>query len=146
MKLHITQAQLEYHMCVCANGPENTDIDMEQDQQKSANIFNVLKAPTPEDTCRKRKVATVPPRASKLKLSRSNPSPGLVTPLQPVKEFPNEELKVSTGKIFCTACSEVLSTKKSTIENHISSAKHSADKERLARKDKRETDVAKVFR
>ena len=98
--------------------------------------MNVLRAPTPADICRKRKVATVSPRGSKSKLSRSNSSPELVTPSQRVKECPSEELKVSAGKIFCAACREEHSTEKSTIltiENHIASAKHSAGKKRLAR-------------
>ena len=63
-----------------------------------------------------------------------------------MKEFPNEELKVSAGKIFCNTCREELSTKKCTIENHIFAAKHSAGKERLVRKEHRERDIAEAFR
>ena len=67
-----------------SEGPESTDIDLEQAQQESASILNVLRAPTPADIRRKQKVATVPPRAacgSKSKRSHSNPSPGLVIPV-----------------------------------------------------------------
>ena len=76
----------------------------------------------------------------------SNPGPGSVTPAQRVKEFPKEELKVSAGKVFCNACRKELSTKKSTIENHVGSAKHTAGKKRLASKEQRERDIAKAFR
>jgi len=32
-----------------SEGPESTDIDLEQAQQKSASILNVLRAPMPAD-------------------------------------------------------------------------------------------------
>ena len=63
----------------------------------------------------------------------SNPGPGSVTPAQRVKEFPKEELKVSAGKVFCNACREELSTKKSTIENHVGSSKHTAGKKKACK-------------
>ena len=109
------------------------------------SILNVLKAPTPSDICRKRKIATIPPR-NRSKRPRCSSNPGSVIPAQRVREFPNEQLKVSAGRIFCTACREELSTKKSTIDNHIASAKHSAGKERLLAKDRREKDIAEAFR
>ena len=39
---------------------EGPDIDKEQAQQESASILNVLRALTPADICRKRKVWIVP--------------------------------------------------------------------------------------
>ena len=108
--------------------------------------MDVLKAPTQADICRKRKVATnstIPlyTHCSTQHVQASPlcqyPGPGSVTPAQRVKEFPKEELKVSAGKVFCNACREELSTKKSTIENHVGSAKHTAGKKGLQARSRR---------
>lgn len=60
----------------------------------------------------KRKIATVATRG-RGKHPRCNSDPSSVTPSQRVKEFPNEQLKVSSGKVFHEACREELSIKKS---------------------------------
>lgn len=59
-----------------------------------------------------------------------------------MKEFPAEPLTVSHGNLFCSACREQLSLKRSILKNHVESQKHQKCKERLARKDKRELDIA----
>lgn len=48
-----------------------------------------------------------------------------------MREFGDENLVVSAGKLFCEACREELSLRKSTIKNHIRSSKHSSMKDRL---------------
>ena len=113
-----------------------SELELQDRLSVARDLMDVLKAPTQADICRKRKVATnstIPLRIivrNRCKRPRcaSNPGPGSVTPAQRVKEFPKEELKVSAGKVFCNACREELSTKKSTIENHVGSAKHTAGK------------------
>jgi len=52
---------------------------------------------------------------------------------------------VSGGKLFCRACREELSLKKSTILLHVASSKHTAGKEKLASKEKREIDIAQAL-
>ena len=42
-----------------------------------------------------------------------------IEPSKRVKEFPNEHLKVSAGKLFCSAYREELGLKSSTIHNYI---------------------------
>ena len=43
-----------------------------------------------------------------------------------LKQFPDEPLKVaSCNKLFCKACRETISLKKSIIASHIKCAKHS---------------------
>ena len=64
-----------------------------------------------------------------------------------MKEFPNECLEVRHCKLFCFACREELSLKKSTAINHIYSGnKHKNSKEALARREARERDIANYLK
>ena len=45
-----------------------------------------------------------------------------------VAQFPNENLTIREGKLFCSACKERVSTKKSILKNHIISKKHNTGK------------------
>jgi uncharacterized Zn finger protein len=58
-----------------------------------------------------------------------------------VKEFADDSLCVSAGKLFCRACREELSVKKSVIKNHVESMKHRSSKGRLKEKEKRDSDI-----
>ena len=40
---------------------------------------------------------------------------------QRVSELPDQSLTISSGKLYCQTCSTVLSKKKSTVSNHITS-------------------------
>ena len=42
-----------------------------------------------------------------------------VSPAEHLKEFPGECLEVRCGKLFCIACRDELSLKKSMVKNHI---------------------------
>lgn len=57
-------------------------------------------------------------------LSTSNPK-GISSSAR-VKEFPNEALEVSAGRLFCGACSTRLGTRKSTIMSHCGITKTGA--------------------
>ena len=67
--------------------------------------------------------------------------PKSVTPVARVHEFPNESLKVSAGKLFCSTCREV-SLKHSIISNHVTSTKHKQGKLKLAKKNSSVSDIA----
>lgn len=54
-----------------------------------------------------------------------------MSPIQRVNEFENECFIVSDEKLFCRACREDLSLKKSIITLHIKSEKHTKGKEKL---------------
>ena len=56
--------------------------------------------------------------------------------------FNDEQLTVSRGKLFCTACREQLSLKKNVIASHMQSMRHKAGKYRLASKEEKERDIA----
>ena len=112
----------------------------------SLSILDVLKAPDKSDLARKRK--TEKPRttgADKKRKSRApnQTDPKTVSPADRVKQFPGECLEAQHGKLFCAACREELSLKKSTVKSHIYSGnKHKDAKDRLAKKEARERDIA----
>ena len=74
--------------------------------------------------------------------SRSN-DPKRVTPKQRLREFPDQKLVVSCGKLFCTGCREEVALKKSILELHVKSEKHRRGIIKLASKEKREQDIVK---
>ena len=41
-----------------------------------------------------------------------------------VKDYPKQHFAVVSGNLRCNACSEILSLKKSSIDKHIKSSKH----------------------
>ena len=65
-----------------------------------------------------------------------------VTPAQRVREFADEALTVSSGRLFCSACREELSLKSSSIKSHVMSAKHQSKKKRRQSTEGRERDIA----
>ena len=71
-----------------------------------------------------------------------------VNPHTRVKEFPNESLVVSAANnhLFCNACRETLSVKRSTVSDHIKSSKHKAGKEKLLTKEAKQQDIASALK
>uniref|UniRef100_A0A1X7T065 DUF659 domain-containing protein n=1 Tax=Amphimedon queenslandica TaxID=400682 RepID=A0A1X7T065_AMPQE len=68
-----------------------------------------------------------------------------VSPYQRVKEFPNENLTVSGGKLFCNGCREELGLKATVVKLHVKSNKHKLGKEKLQGRNKEEIDIAQAF-
>ena len=62
-----------------------------------------------------------------------------------VAQFPNENLTIREGKLFCSACKERVSTKKSILKNHIISKKHNTGKGKLSKSKLRERSNFEVF-
>ena len=56
-----------------------------------------------------------------------------------------ENFKTSNNKLFCNACREPLSTKRSVIEGHIRPSRHVKGKEKLAAKEAREKDISDML-
>ena len=54
--------------------------------------------------------------------------PKSVSPSTRVDQFLGEELTVSNGVLFCSACREPVSLKKSFVKLHIDSKKHKLQK------------------
>jgi len=63
-----------------------------------------------------------------------------------VKQYSNECLSISNGKLFCIACREELSIKFSVITAQIKSSEHIAGKDKLKTKKKRDTEIAKALK
>lgn len=105
-----------------------------QSQEKS--ILHVLKAPQPSVLARKRTIRCDPPvgvKKSKGLTLKSDPKS--ISPSGRLKEFPDQSFKVNCSKkLFCDACREVLSCKKSSIEAHIKTKKHEIGKGTLEAK------------
>ena len=68
-----------------------------------------------------------------------------VPPSKRVSEYPGELLTVSAGRLFCKACREVLSVKRSTIDSHVKCAKHTESKKRVQQNESRERDIAEAL-
>ena len=106
-----------------------------------------LRSPTVSDMCRKRKIdANNPPPSGKKRSSgqalTARYVPKTISPAQRAREFPEEQLVESGGKLFCRACRETLCVKRSVVLNHVKSTKHKVGKNKLKTKEAREADLA----
>ena len=129
-----------------SSSTETTDLSSERtdttsgeihDKSPAVSILQRLKSPTP-DLARKRKVPTNPPKGVKKSKAQVANEPSFVSISDRIKQFSNESMCNSRGKLFCNACREPLSIKKSVIAQHIKSAKHESGKAKLDLKEKRE--------
>lgn len=117
--------------------------DEAQGKKTVVSLLDRLKCPVPADIGRPRKIKTNDSSRGKRRCRGSLLSdPKRVSPTQRVREFENECLTVTRGDLFCSACHEHLSLKRSIIKNHIQSTKHESHKKRLQRKEARERDIA----
>ena len=115
-------------------------------EPSSFSAFLCLRQPAPSDFARKRRVQQNPPPVGKRRARGHGAfDPKSVCPSQRVREFPNEDLTVSNKKLFCNACREEVGLKSSVVHNHVRSNKHKLGKNRLARKDVTERDIAAAF-
>ena len=126
----------------------DTTSGSECEDDEPTSILDVLKAPKAAAQNRKRKVLTNRGCGGKRRCSSSSTSsePKRVTPQQRLKEFQGEHFVVSMSKLFCKACREEVNLKRSTITNHIRSVKHVDGKNKEAKKEAREQDIATALR
>ena len=116
-------------------------------EDESTSILDVLKVPKSAAQNRKCKVLTNRGRGKhRCSSSSTSSEPKRVTLQQRLKEFPGERLVISMFKLFCRACREELNLKLSTIRNHIQSVKHVDGKNKVAKKEAREQDIATALR
>ena len=67
-------------------------------------------------------------------------------PYQSVREFPGECLAVSGGNLFCSACREPVSLKKSIIKLHLDSQKHKNSRNKLLANKAKQRSIAESLR
>ena len=77
---------------------------------------------------------------------RGNSDPKNVSLRDRIEEFPEENLCLRGGKLFCNGCKEILSSKKSILKNHFASKKHAAGKEKLKVTKKRDQTIEEALR
>ena len=107
------------------------------------SMLQRLRCPKSSELARKRKIDRNPPPSGKRRSrGQGKHDPKSVSPNQRVQQFPNEHLRVSNKRLFCTACREEISMKSSIIQSHIKSSKHQTGKKRLEGKDKDEREIA----
>ena len=125
---------------------EDTSATCSSSSGNVRSLLDVLQIPTPSMLARKRRVATNPPKGVKRRISRQMTTvPKSVSPQERAKQFQDEPLTVSSGRLFCSACREEVSLK-SVVKLHLSSAKHKLAKEKLAHKEARERDIAQALK
>ena len=111
------------------------------------SLLSVLKAPSASDFSRKRKIAKNPPAGRKRTLhSNSQGNPKTIKPQQRVTEYSKEPFTVASGKLFCQGCREELPLKKSSIEYHIKSNKHTNGKKKLQQRKVNDSDIAQSLK
>ena len=87
--------------------PSTSSADSASAPTPAVSLLDRLKAPARSELSRKRAVQTnPPPKGKRRSSSRGNSDPKSVSPQQRLSEFPDEELSVSAGKLFCRACRE----------------------------------------
>ena len=126
---------------------EELDESEDLTEQEQVPLLSILRAATPSDLARKRQLKRNPPPVGqkKRKSSKTTHNPKSVSPYQRVKEFPNENLTVSGGKLFCNGCREELGLKATVVRLHVKSKKHKLGKEKLQGRNKEEIDIAQAF-
>ena len=129
--------------------PKFYDTGTESTVSSEPSILERLICAEPSHLARKRKVKTNPPPIGVKRSQRARNStytPKSITPHQRVKEFSNEGLVVSGGKLFCSACREEIGLKAQVIRLHLQSKKHATGKERLKKKKVQDVDIAESFK
>ena len=92
-----------------------------------------------------RLMLTLPPSGKKRSSGQALTAgyvPKSISPTQRAREFPDEPLVESGGKLFCRAYRETLCVKRSVVSNHVKSSKHDEGKKKLKTKQAREADLA----
>ena len=130
----------------------DASVDSTEDKARSgsssASLLSVLRQPPPSQLARKRKILwnSVPPTGTKRCKGSTVNDPKNVKPIDRVKQYDSDYFQVSAGKLFCSACREEVSTKKSIIDHHINSIKHQKGKERLTSKKKGEQSIVEALK
>ena len=107
-----------------------------------ASATNLQDRPVPSPIARHRSL-----QSTSGKYKRRGNSDTVKVPLhERVRQFPDENFIVREGKLFCNACRQILSTKKSVLKIHVSSKKHQDGKQKMKRSTLREQTIAEAFK
>lgn len=122
------------------------DDDLESEESRSSasvtSMLNQLRCPPASRLARKRKIKmNSPPIGEKRRRGHVAANPKSITASERVKSYPKECLTTRGKVLFCTACREEISLKKSVISMHIKSKKHECGKSRLEKQNRRELSI-----
>ena len=68
------------------------------------SLLSKLRSPRPSDFARKRKIAANPPCGKRRSRGKMDTDLKTIRPEKRVRDYPNEPLTVSNGKLFCRGC------------------------------------------
>ena len=128
---------------------DSSSTEIENQTPGVRTILNSLKAPTASHLARKRKTHSNPPPTGMKRRTttvKADYEPKSITPSSRVREFPDENLTVSAGNLFCSACREPISLKKSIIKLHLDSQKHKTSKGKLLVKEAKQRNIAELLK
>ena len=143
---HRSVRRITQHVDSESSSVASSSVTESTERSSSSSLLSILKAPKASDLARKRSVLRNLPRGKKKSRGNSTNDPTNIKPTQRIKEYPNEPFVVSNSKLFCNGCREELCIKKSSVKNHIASAKHKKGIERLKKKTAKEKDIAKSLK
>ena len=105
-------------MCAISScGGSELDSSSVSSDSAITSLLSRLKSPQPSTLARKRKIGmNFPPLGKKRGKGSTTYDPKSVSPAEIVKTYQSEPFIVSSKKLFCSACREELSVKKSTID------------------------------
>lgn len=117
---------------------ESTDDDVQLEAEVPAGTVSVARA----KITRKRSVRSTGGKYGK----RGKSDVKNVSLHDRITQFPNQNLTIREGKLFCNACRELVSTKKSILGNHVISKKHTKSKEELLKSKTKTTTIIEAFK
>ena len=133
----------------CEESSDVRDCDQtDRDDADLSGLFNKCNEQfhgqvRPSHLARKRKIQCNPSAGVKRSKGRTVNDPKNVSVADRVKQFPDQHLSVSLGKLFCLACRRSCPQK---LELHIKSVKHVKGKEALNSKLKRELTIFEALK
>jgi hypothetical protein len=138
-----SDSEMEYG----ATAEPSTIADGDTSDKQIPSLLDKLKSPALSDLSRKRKLkCNRPPKGLKRCKGAVASEPVNISLSTRIREFPNENLTNHLGKLFCNACREVVSLKKSVLTQYIKSAKHANGKEQLVYKEVRDKNLAEMLK
>ena len=108
-----------------AESDATTSTSADDCQEKLTTFLDALRQPQPSILARKRRVSVNPsPKGLKKCKGKTANDPPSISLLERVRHYPEEPFCVSNKRLFCSSCREELPLKKSSIDAHVKSSKH----------------------
>ena len=113
----------------------------DENSDSTSTILSGLHVPRCSEIGHKWKMRVNPPSGKRHSHALGDNDPQTVSPLQRVSEFPDEQLAVVDGNLFCNGCCKELYIKSNSLKNHFKSGKHQVGKLKQAERHSEERDT-----